>query len=294
MLIRIDDRDPSIIYTPSTAWTRGGRSNEYMSTTTFTHAANAFVTYSFQGASQISVWGTIPSIVGGGQGPESSYTIDNGNPATMTFLQDPVSNQYQRIFFQSDPLTSEAHTLVITTGPSGGDFILDFIQLTYLNGTESSTTAPSSSLSETGHHPGSSAFILNTATSSAFSRSMTSSLTTVVSANPQSLTRSSTDSASTSLDPTKQSSSVAHKSLSRDVIAGIAVGILLAVIAIFVAVFCLVRRHLKRRSNRVNYGSLWTPHLQAPTAGTLSPFVLRNEAPGAPILKNGKERGQLI
>ncbi|KAF9538152.1 hypothetical protein CPC08DRAFT_600340, partial [Agrocybe pediades] len=114
--IRVDDRDPSINYTPSSAWTRGGSSHEYRHTTTSTSDFNASVIYRFK-ASRISVWGTIPSKLGD-KPPESSYTIDNGSPTTMIFSQNPFFNQYQHIFFQSDPLTSEAHTLVITTGPS--------------------------------------------------------------------------------------------------------------------------------------------------------------------------------
>ena len=55
----------------------------------------------------------------------SSYSIDGGNSTDFAPVQSTVSAKYRQKLFQSDTLSDEGHTLVITTG--GQSFALNYL-----------------------------------------------------------------------------------------------------------------------------------------------------------------------
>ncbi|KAJ6598417.1 hypothetical protein DFH09DRAFT_1356664 [Mycena vulgaris] len=87
--ILIDDRDPRINYTGT--WNLGGTANEHNGT-----------------ARPLAFMGLSSSA-----GVETSYEIDGGPTTTVT---SPSSGQdsYQQLFWQSDPVGTGPHTLVVT------------------------------------------------------------------------------------------------------------------------------------------------------------------------------------
>jgi len=165
---KVDDRDPHITY--STNWQQDGSSHDYNNTVMFTFDANATMTYTFSGesitelhvfmkgftkflpgASIISVWGTTPNALPqSGPSPGATYRIDNGTPENTFPNRDLLQNRYQQMFFQSQTLTpDESHTLVVTTLTQGGTFYFDFIQLTLVTPSQTTSVLASGSLPST-------------------------------------------------------------------------------------------------------------------------------------------------
>ncbi|KJA18653.1 hypothetical protein HYPSUDRAFT_218052 [Hypholoma sublateritium FD-334 SS-4] len=136
----IDDRSPSLVYAGS--WNQGGIASEFGGTDTWTNASGSTASIDFSGT-QISVWGTV-AMIGVGVAPQSSYSIDDGTPVLFVGIQrsDP---QYMQLFFQSDTLPFNNHTLRIETLASGGDYSLDFLSVVPLNSTGASSPSTSTS-----------------------------------------------------------------------------------------------------------------------------------------------------
>ncbi|KAF9556600.1 hypothetical protein CPC08DRAFT_725631 [Agrocybe pediades] len=127
----VDDRDPSIIYAPD-VWMQGGKNPEFRGTTTYARTQGASLTFTFSGASDISVWGTITQ-VGDGVAPQSSYEIDKDNQNTFVYtaVQSNDTVQYNTNFFQSKALDPDReHTLTVTSLTNNASFYLDYFLLT--------------------------------------------------------------------------------------------------------------------------------------------------------------------
>ncbi|KAF8987855.1 hypothetical protein BDQ17DRAFT_1435373 [Cyathus striatus] len=125
-LIRVDDRDPSIVYSEN-GWARGGDSGtEYNGTTTYPNATGAMATFHFIGTS-VSLYGTLA--------PKSSavkvhYTIDETVSHTTNY-SSYLSNAYQILLFEQWNLATSNHSLVITMLPdSVFDYYLDYLEYT--------------------------------------------------------------------------------------------------------------------------------------------------------------------
>ncbi|KAF4616399.1 hypothetical protein D9613_008864 [Agrocybe pediades] len=303
----VDDRNPGIAYSAN-QWERTGMANEYNLTTTCSNVVGATATISFFGSVSVSVSGTIDAAANG-LPPQSSYSIGGGTPAIFTAVQQEAV-QYWKVFFASGALVPTAHhTLVIEVLQDKALYCIDFISLTPIpifpivqpsvdeptvlaspqfssesfqnpssSGTSSSTSIPSPTTSSS-PNPGSMMPSL-TSTSKVTSKSSTRLHTKF-------RTRSSATIASTSVSA-EQTGSGSHERLSSGVAAGIAVGIIAAVVVV-IAILCFVRRQRRRHSSHINHGSLWTSHLPPPSESTLSPFILRNEAPLNWSPKNEKD-----
>ncbi|KAJ6564050.1 hypothetical protein B0H19DRAFT_1374594 [Mycena capillaripes] len=103
----IDDRDPKITYTGT--WNLGGTANEHNGTVSSSIKVGNHFSVPFTGTS-IGVYGTFDS---SSAGVKTSYEIDGGPTTTVT---SPSSGQdsYQKLFWQSDPVGTGPHTLVVT------------------------------------------------------------------------------------------------------------------------------------------------------------------------------------
>ncbi|KAF8981624.1 hypothetical protein BDQ17DRAFT_1438326 [Cyathus striatus] len=125
-LIRVDDRDPSIVYSEN-GWARGGRSGvEYNSTTTYPNAIGATATFNFTGTS-VSLYGTLASK---SSAVKVQYTIDD-TVFPMTNYSSYLSNAYQILLFGQWNLTTSNHSLGITIFQgSGFDYYLDYLDYT--------------------------------------------------------------------------------------------------------------------------------------------------------------------
>ncbi|KAF9553926.1 hypothetical protein CPC08DRAFT_697234 [Agrocybe pediades] len=303
----VDDRDPRIVYSAG-QWQTTGTINEFDSSTTCSNVVGATATIRFSG--NVSVTGTIGAAANGAA-PRSSYSVDGTTPNTFTAVQGDTV-KYSQVFF-SDVIWSGSHTLVITNLEAQALYCIDFISLSPIplvpippSVDSPVLTSPlllstTASLSVSPQNPSSSgasssSSILNTISSSAMiPGSITSSITLTSKVTPKSLTRlhtkfrtrSSAIIASTSI-PAEQTGSGSHERLSSGVAAGIAVGIIAAVV-VSIAILCFVGRQRRRHSSRIVHGSLWTSHLPPPSESTLSPFILRNEAPLNWSPKNEKD-----
>ena len=157
--ITIDDRSSSLVYAGS--WNREGTSSELNGTSTWSNMSDSTVSLNFSGSifhrhrsfatlsqarflgTQISVWGTVLGI-GNGTGPQSNYTIDDETPTLFVALQ-LTNTQYKQLFFQSDMLAPDNHTLNIKTLVTGAYYYLDFITVVAENSTTTTALVPFSS-----------------------------------------------------------------------------------------------------------------------------------------------------
>ena len=83
-------------------------------------------------------------MIGDGVAPQSSYSIDDGTSVSFIGTQQSLT-QYKQLFFQSDILPLNNHTLRIETLASGGNYYLDFLSVLAQNSTGSSVPAASPS-----------------------------------------------------------------------------------------------------------------------------------------------------
>ncbi|KAF7416110.1 hypothetical protein PC9H_002370 [Pleurotus ostreatus] len=114
----IDDSDLQIQY--SVGWRRGGRDDEFNTTTTLTSTANASFTLNFVGTS-ISVFGTVDGH------NNSTYEIDEGGP--WDFSKDTKGQRKPGIlFYESPTLPLQKHKLVGTN--INKKIILDYLAIT--------------------------------------------------------------------------------------------------------------------------------------------------------------------
>ncbi|KAF8981627.1 hypothetical protein BDQ17DRAFT_1434306 [Cyathus striatus] len=125
-LIRVDDRDPSIVYSEK-HWLQGGVAGvEYNDTTTYPNAARAMATFNFIGTS-VSLYGTLTSK---SSAVKVQYTIDE-TVFPMTNYSPYPSNAYQILLFEQWNLSTSSHSFVITILPgSVFDYYLDYLDYT--------------------------------------------------------------------------------------------------------------------------------------------------------------------
>ncbi|KAF7351878.1 Amidohydro-rel domain-containing protein [Mycena venus] len=103
----IDDRDPKITYTGT--WNLGGTPNEYNGTVSSSIKVGNHFSVPFTGTA-IGVYGTFDS---SSAGVETSYEIDGG-PTTTVTSRSSGKDSFQQLFWQSDPVGTGPHTLVVT------------------------------------------------------------------------------------------------------------------------------------------------------------------------------------
>ncbi|KAF8991569.1 hypothetical protein BDQ17DRAFT_1432989 [Cyathus striatus] len=126
-LIRLDDRDPSILYSES-GWFQGGSSGlEYNGTTTSPNVTGTTAIFSFIGTS-VSLYGTLAS---NSSAVKVQYTIDE-TVFPMTNYSSYQSNAYQILLFEQWNLTISNHTLVIAILPGSvfNHYYLDYLDYT--------------------------------------------------------------------------------------------------------------------------------------------------------------------
>ncbi|PFH46476.1 hypothetical protein AMATHDRAFT_7767 [Amanita thiersii Skay4041] len=126
----IDDSDRNIVYT-GVDWgaaSGGGPGLEYNSTAHGTSHSGSRFAYTFRGTS-ISAFGTLGSISSGPVSPNGTFSIDNGE--TITFQTHPVnSNLYRQMYFQTEDMLDDVHTLVVTITSDIVIFWLDYLMVT--------------------------------------------------------------------------------------------------------------------------------------------------------------------
>ncbi|TFK37818.1 hypothetical protein BDQ12DRAFT_666723 [Crucibulum laeve] len=126
--LKIDDQDPSIVYSP-TQWKRAGRAIEFDGTTMEALVSGATSQLQFTGTS-IAVFGTIPGTVSGTpRSPHSIYSIDGQlvHDFAPSMETDP---QFNLPFYQSDTLPIGDHTFLVTSLGEIFTFYLDYFEVT--------------------------------------------------------------------------------------------------------------------------------------------------------------------
>ncbi|KAJ7489122.1 hypothetical protein FB451DRAFT_1223791 [Mycena latifolia] len=103
----IDDQDPAVSYTGT--WVVGGTTHEHDGTVSSSVKAGDHFSVPFTGTG-ISVYGTFDS---SSAGVKTSYAIDGGSATTVTSSRSNADS-FQRLFWQSNAISNEAHTLVVT------------------------------------------------------------------------------------------------------------------------------------------------------------------------------------
>ncbi|KAF8198771.1 hypothetical protein K438DRAFT_1966735 [Mycena galopus ATCC 62051] len=135
----IDDRDPKITYTGT--WNLGGTPNEHNGTVSSSTKVGNHFSVPFTG-SAIGVYGTFDS---SSAGVETSYEIDGG-PTTTVTSPSSGTDSYQKLFWQSDPVGTGPHTLVVSmvavnTGPGlgvgEGTVWFDYFNVTHADSAQS-------------------------------------------------------------------------------------------------------------------------------------------------------------
>ncbi|TFK35389.1 hypothetical protein BDQ12DRAFT_726135 [Crucibulum laeve] len=127
-LLRIDDRDPSIVYSPD-QWRGAGTVGDFDGTSMETLASGATSQLHFTGTS-IAVFGSILGINNQIQGnPISTYSID-GKLVHQFAPSRENDLQVNVIFYQSDTLPQGNHTLLVTSLGDQGTFYLDYFEVT--------------------------------------------------------------------------------------------------------------------------------------------------------------------
>ncbi|KAJ8095530.1 hypothetical protein PM082_023056 [Marasmius tenuissimus] len=140
MITRIDERDPQLVFTPTDAWSPGGKKPEYMETTMGTTIVGARVSFNFTGTG-IGVFGTISN---NRQAPTvtNTYTIDGGSPVQRS--QKPVLGfqpQYNAKMFSVRGLEDGAHNLVMEVMVNNSETYIDYFEVE--GSTKSSASSPS-------------------------------------------------------------------------------------------------------------------------------------------------------
>ncbi|KAH9484755.1 hypothetical protein JR316_0001655 [Psilocybe cubensis] len=162
-LIRLDDRDPSIIYSNAT-WASAGNGYEYMRTTSRSNRVGAYMRIPFNGT-KIAIYGTIDSSTIGTL-PQSLITIDDARG--FIFLADQTAEvQYQQKFWESGNLPPGPHLLtvnIISGSSMKAAFTFDYVEyypvdlnsnLTSASTSSSTSTSTPSSVSSTSNASGS-------------------------------------------------------------------------------------------------------------------------------------------
>ncbi|KAK1227848.1 hypothetical protein PQX77_009126 [Marasmius sp. AFHP31] len=166
-LIRLDDRDPQISYTPASDWLPGGGGPEYQGTTEGTSAAGARMTFTFTGqslahflcplpsltvvttGSYIAVYGTIS---------HNLTTLPTSNTFTLTmsgrdtthnstWTAAPVVGSLYNVKMYESPQDIEygLYTLIMNVGVKGSVTWIDYLELNQTNSSATSRASASSS-----------------------------------------------------------------------------------------------------------------------------------------------------
>ncbi|KAF8956227.1 hypothetical protein BDZ97DRAFT_1925699 [Flammula alnicola] len=144
-VLALDDRDPSIVYSPG--WAQAGSSLEYNSTTSWTAVAGSTAKVPFRGTS-VGVYGTIPAGTVASVAPVSAYSIDGGAPILFRAAQGATA-QYHRLFFQSPVLPDGQHQLTVAHPILSDPLFLDFLMIVQTSDASISLSATSSTTSST-------------------------------------------------------------------------------------------------------------------------------------------------
>ena len=192
-VITVDDSDPDIQHRGTWTHNPWGRQDvNHWSTVTFTNASGSTATYTFQGewegvepcdrtltdlhttttytaGTAIAVFGAFE--MSGTYNVHSSYSVDSG-PATDFVPADTfVQYEYGQKFFQSDTLSDEEHTLVITN--LGEEFWFDYLEVMQQQQQQPTTTSSQATTPQQAPTPSASTI---QATSSATDQAMTGSI----------------------------------------------------------------------------------------------------------------------
>ncbi|KAJ7176860.1 hypothetical protein C8R46DRAFT_1245963 [Mycena filopes] len=151
----IDDQDlTKVAYTGT--WVPGGSPSEHDATVSSSLNAGDSFAVSFTGTA-IAVYGTYDS---SSAGVQTSYAVDGGSPATVTSSSSPLDS-YQKLFWQSAPLSSGSHQLVVTmkkvnAGQADGEGTIwfDYFNVTHTADTTSSSSSASQAQSSSAKSPG--------------------------------------------------------------------------------------------------------------------------------------------
>ncbi|KAJ8095429.1 hypothetical protein PM082_023199 [Marasmius tenuissimus] len=142
MIVRIDDHDPQIHFTPREAWVSGGSTTEYKETSRGTSTAGALMTLNFTGTG-IEVYGsaalwplTSPAVL-------NFFTVDGGTPVQWT--QDPRTyagppNDVK--MFSALDLKDGAHTLVMQVRAQDSGTWIDYLEVTTSESSQITTSSP--------------------------------------------------------------------------------------------------------------------------------------------------------
>ncbi|KAK1215047.1 hypothetical protein PQX77_022366 [Marasmius sp. AFHP31] len=142
MIIRIDDHDPQVQFTPKEAWRSGGVASEYKETTRGTTKAGALMTLNFTGTG-VEVYGSasirpagLPLAV------LNHFTVDDGTP--VQWSQDPknwTGSPFNVKMFSELDLEDGAHMLVMQVGVQGSTTWIDYLEVTSNKSSEITTSS---------------------------------------------------------------------------------------------------------------------------------------------------------
>ncbi|KAF8176343.1 hypothetical protein K438DRAFT_1979137 [Mycena galopus ATCC 62051] len=216
----IDDQDPSVKYTGT--WVVGGTVHEHDDTVSSSVQVGNNFLVPFTGTA-IAVYGTYDA---GSAGVQTSYAIDGGTPTTVTSTSSP-NDSYQQLFWQSGPVSSGAHSLVVTMvavntnqGAGEGTIWFDYFNVTTDATTDISNTAsPSTSASQS-----------------------------------KSSSASHTEGSSTATSPTSSSTSAGTTAARASSHTSIIAGVIIAVVVVILVAGAVFRR--RRRAARQYFGTV--------------------------------------
>ncbi|KAK1225395.1 hypothetical protein PQX77_011665 [Marasmius sp. AFHP31] len=127
MVIRIDERDPRLVFNPNDAWYLGGTKDEYMGTTMGTTTAGAQMSFNFTGTG-VEVFGTISDRVSAPT-VKNTFAIDGRDP--VQWLQPParLSPQYNIKMFGVRGLEEGVHNLIMEVMVSDSQTWIDYLEV---------------------------------------------------------------------------------------------------------------------------------------------------------------------
>ncbi|KAL0067269.1 hypothetical protein AAF712_005666 [Marasmius tenuissimus] len=151
-LIRLDDRDPRISYTPESGWHPRGSEPEYQNTTMGTSAAGARMTFTFTG-SYIAVYGTISHKLTTSPTSNTFTLTMSGKDTThnTTWAAAPRLDANYNVKMYESPQDIEygLYTLAMDVGVKGSDTWIDYLELNQTDPNANTKTSTSSSRSST-------------------------------------------------------------------------------------------------------------------------------------------------
>ncbi|KAK1225792.1 hypothetical protein PQX77_011258 [Marasmius sp. AFHP31] len=172
MIIRIDDHDPQVRFTPREAWVSGGSTTEYKETSRGTSNAGALMTLNFTGTG-VEVFGSAALFPDSAPAVRNLFTVDGGPP--VQWSQDPKTwtgppNDVK--MFSALNLEDGAHTLVMQVKAQGSGTWIDYLQVTSNESSEITTSSAelTSSLPPSGKPSSSASEVLSPGTAAGIAR----------------------------------------------------------------------------------------------------------------------------